>query len=198
VSWRPQPALGAPAQVALLGDSLTVGVDEIGRVAVRLSSVGYGLAWVDAEVGRTTRQAVAALRTRRRSMPKVIVIGLGTNDVVDKLPLNRFAAQIDDMMAIAGSGRSVIWLNVHLGRSNAEARSTRALNDELLRAAVRHPNLRVADWDALVSHFPKLVDPDGVHLTTRGYELRARYTASVVDELLGPRGVVRPLTTRSP
>ncbi len=167
--------------VALLGDSLTVGAAEIGDAGDDLDALGYDLLWVDAEVGRHTDAGVKALAKRKRKLPDLLVVGLGTNDVPSKLSATTYTASIDELLDIVGPDRPVVWLNSAVTRNKTETTRNGALNDALLAVARRRSNLVVADWASLIAQFPDLLNGDEIHLDSTGYRLRARYIAYLVD-----------------
>lgn len=103
------------------------------------------------------------------------MVALGTNDVYNTIEPSRLDALIDRVMTATGPHRTVVWVNLHL---RSMVRAT-AFNTALLRAAERHGNLIVADWQA--DPASTTLASDGVHLTTAGYRERARF---MVDALV--------------
>jgi hypothetical protein len=150
--------------VFALGDSLTVGIEPY------LPSLLSG--WrvrFDAQVGRTTAEAIAIVRSHPSELAPTVVVGLGTND--DPSPAE-FAQHVDELMALLGN-RRVLWVN--LNRAGYES-----FNDVLAGATVRYPNLQLVDWATPYAENPQDQTSDGIHATEAGYQLRARIIASAL------------------
>jgi hypothetical protein len=150
--------------VFALGDSLTVGIEPY------LPSLLPG--WrvrFDAQVGRTTAEAIAIVRSRRSELAPTVVVGLGTND--DPSP-TEFAQHVDELMALLGD-RRVLWVN--LNRAGYES-----FNDVLVAAALRYPNLQLIDWATPYAENPQDQTSDGIHATEAGYQLRAQIIATAL------------------
>lgn len=163
-------------QAFVIGDSLTVGAAAYGGLLGHLSRAGFD-ALVDAKVGRFTSAGAQILASREASgrLESLVLVALGTNDVYNTIDAARLDLIIDRAMAATGPHRTVVWVNLHL-RSTVRAT---AFNTALLRAAERHGNLIVADWQA--DPASRTLASDGVHLTTAGYRERARF---MVDALV--------------
>jgi hypothetical protein len=155
--------------VALVGDSLSVGAAPYMGAAV--ASRGCQLAWVNARVSRTTAEGVRIIQAAAAdgSLPRVVVVGLGTNDGGDP---GAFAAQIDAVMAAAGPFRSVVWVDV------AHVPVRDRLNLTLFLKDLQYPNLVGAPWNEAYWANPAWRAADGVHATAAGYAGRAEVTAN--------------------
>jgi hypothetical protein len=147
-----------------LGDSLTVGIEPYLPALLPGWRVRF-----DAQVGRTTAEAIAIVRSHPSELAPTVVVGLGTND--DPSP-TEFAQHVDELMALLGS-RRVLWVN--LNRAGYES-----FNDVLAGAAVRYPNLQVVDWATPYADNLQDQTSDGIHATEAGYQLRAWIIASAL------------------
>lgn len=173
------PACQPPGgcDVALVGDSLSVGAAPY--MADAVASRGCRLAWVDARVSRTTAEGVRVIQAAAAngSLPRVLVVGLGTNDGGDPAT---FAAQIDAVMAAAGPGRAVVWVDIaHLPIRDR-------LNLTLFLKDLQYPNLVGAAWNEAYWANAGWRAGDGVHATAAGYAGRAGVSANSILAALPP------------
>jgi hypothetical protein len=170
---RPVPG-GAGGERSLLveGDSLGIG----SRPYLAGALPGWRLEHSVLK-GRTTAQGVAILRAWSGTLPRVIVMSLGTND--DPRATAAFRAAIRETLAIAGPRRCVVWVNIV--RPPFGGVSYAGLNEVLSREAERSTKLIVVDWAGVVRGHPEWLAPDHVHLTPAGYEARAGEIAQAVQ-----------------
>lgn len=151
-----------------MGDSLTVGTAPL--LGPELAELGCTLRWWDAAVGRRTSEGVAVLEANRSRLPRVIVVGLGTND---RYELADFAAHVDRVMVLA-AGRQVVWSDV------AYEPVRDHVNLVLYLKALVHPNLWLTGWDRPYWSNTRWRAADGVHATPAGYRARAELVAGDV------------------
>jgi lysophospholipase L1-like esterase len=97
-----------------------------------------------------------------------VVVGLGTNGDFTGDTLER-------ILRIAGPGRTVIFVNVHVPRS-WESR----VNAALAAGVRRHRGAALADWDAAISRFPDRLWGDGTHPRPSGARLYAEVVAGAL------------------
>ncbi len=131
----------------------------------------------DAKVSRSFSSADEVLSSwlARGNDPDVVVVHLGTNGPPS-------ASQFDDIMAVAGSDRRVIFMTVKLDRS-WESASNRAIRSN----AVRFTNAEVADWWAFADPHSNWFTPDtncGCHLWTTA--ARAGYVGFIEAAVTAP------------
>jgi len=118
----------------------------------RLARAGFE---ADAMICRRMDQGLAMLaaRRRRRTLPHLVALALGTNGIV--------------------TGRDVRWALRLIGRSRVLVLVTprddeppRARDSRVIRAAGRRwpERIIVLDWAAVSGHHPGWLAPDGVHL----------------------------------
>lgn len=174
------PTTIAPANqhLVILGDSLQVGAELYGSLSSRIERSGrWRSLRHDAVPGRTIRQGVRLLKGRPLPADSVLLVALGTNDMLAHSSGSYASRMIDSLMRRAGD-RPVRWMTIEFDRTrpNWRVRGKR-FNRELRRATARWPNLSVADWS---KHFePKgrsRYIHDGIHLTSAGYRKRANWT----------------------
>jgi putative Ig domain-containing protein len=115
----------------------------------------------------------------------VVVVVVGYNDYEAN-----YAENIDDAIAAFRKAgvQHVLWATLRAGRQ-----SYVDMNDMILAAAKKYPEITVLDWDALSKDQPDWFQPDGIHLTPPGAEGMA---AMIEDALVGlgvaPKAVPPP------
>ncbi|MGI8756430.1 MAG: GDSL-type esterase/lipase family protein [Acidimicrobiales bacterium] len=168
--------LRVPAnRVLVIGDSLTVGAAEAG-----LGRNSHATWIVDAVKNRGTNAGVVAARTHDLTRYDLVIVALGTNDYFDDKVT--YGARIDAMMGELGRSRAVFWINVDAHASRLGGAS-KGVNPAIAAAPARYPNLRAADWDAYLAGRRSLSgvrSSDGIHYTSAGYDLRARWMEGFV------------------
>lgn len=136
--------------VFMFGDSL--GVQDGKALAQRLlSALNLPIA-VNNWSGRPTKETVDALAQWKANygLTRRILMASGTNDIFTP---SVFAAQVDRAMGIAGTSRTVFWVNTQVARTTvntavqlADQRNSAWINLQLADAQRRHPNLRIVHW----------------------------------------------------
>jgi len=171
VTLPTRAAAGAPRTVFHYGDSLTVGT------GVYLPSFLPGWSITEsASISRHADEGPGAVRSLSASLPRVLVISLGTND--DPSAVAAFAADVHRIATTAGHGRCVIWSTVV--RPPYHGVSYEGYNRVLRRTAVRYANFKVFDWQALAKTHARWFGRDGVHPTAEGYRARAAALAKLI------------------
>jgi hypothetical protein len=153
------------------GDSLAVGTKphiprELGGWKVTQSTA----------VSRHAHQGADVMRSYGRKLPRVIHVSLGTND--DPRQVEGFRAAVEDVMAVAGARRCVVWTNIV--RPAYKGTSYDGYNRVLARADRRRHNLRVVNWARMVKRNSDWLAEDGVHVSAEGYRARAKAVARQV------------------
>jgi hypothetical protein len=102
------------------------------------------------------------------TLPDTVVIHIGTNAPLRQENLDAILALLVD--------RTVVMLTLHApGIDYIDA------NNDLIRSLPeRYPNVKVADWDALVDSGAFTMLPDGIHLSE---EARAPYVQLIIDTI---------------
>jgi hypothetical protein len=112
-----------------------------------------------------------------RHLGPVVVVLVGYNDYE-----SRYAQNIDDAIATfrkAGVQR-VLWATLRAGRQ-----SYLSMNEAIVSAAQRYPEITVLDWNALARGHDDWLQPDAIHLTDVG----AQAMATMVNDALVQLGV---------
>jgi hypothetical protein len=122
-----------------------------------------------------------------RELGPVVVVIVGYNDYE-----SRYAESIDDAMAVFRKAgvEHVLWATLR-----AERQSYVSMNEMIVAAARKYPELTVLDWNALGRQNPDWLQPDGIHLTPAG----AEGMATMVNDALVQLGIAptpSPPTTR--
>jgi lysophospholipase L1-like esterase len=173
-SYSPPPA----RQTWVQGDSVLLGAAPDTTAA--LAGAGWS-ATVAAFEGLSLTAATAQFAQHQAELGPVVVVELGANEFGDP-PL--FGQQLDQAMTVLGP-RHVIWLTVSHFTPQADS-----INAEIAAAALRWPNLTVADWASVVAANPGSVYSDGLHLTPTGYQLMADFVLAHLnawyDQFAGP------------
>lgn len=178
----------------IIGDSLHHGADVFGSLSDRIEASGrWRQTRFDSVPGRSIRQGARLLKKLPPAQDEVLMIALGTNDMLSRTS-RTYPAYAIDLLMRRTAGRPVMWLTIEFDRTRPDWRSRGVrFNRELRRAAARWPNLTVADWSR---HFePRGASrfvSDGIHLTTTGYRKRANWTTQQLKQWH------RRLTTEAP
>lgn len=168
------PHRGSP-RVLLIGDSLSVGARDSGGLGATDPA-----SWtVNAVVGRGTNAGITAARSYDLRSFDVVVVALGTNDYLDDK--TTYSARIANMMTVLGT-KPVVWVNVDAGAARLHPAAF-GVNPAIAAAPARHRTLRAADWSSYVGSRADLATlraSDGIHYTTAGYRVRARWMEALV------------------
>ncbi len=172
------PAQAAPSsevdvkrsKVFVVGDSLTVGTAPYlqRKLGPKVRSLH-----IDAQVGRFTGTGINKLRSKQARRADIWVVALGTNDAPSA---KRTKSNVKKVLRLAGS-RKVIWVNV------VRPGGYGAVNRVLRQMDKAKKKLTVLDWAAVVRGKSSLLAGDRVHLTSYGYQIRAKLTKRAVVAL---------------
>ena len=174
----------APCHIAYLADS--VGVDLLRNgLAKALGGVGCSIEWSRAMRGSRLVEGVQALRAATAEVT-------GTDTVLvlqgySKAKVNRgqFPSSLERLMEAAG-GRTVVWsmYGPTIGCSFAYTETLAEANRLLQEATRRWPNLRLADYPALLAAHPEFSVHDCPHLRDSGSAAVATWLAGEVRRLV--------------
>jgi hypothetical protein len=175
--------IALPGSAAIVGDSLTESAQQ--EIAAYLDGVGVDVVTIDGAQNRRMAHGDdpapgidAVERIADVSEPEVWVIALGTNDVGAEVSPERYAADIQSVIAAIPAGAPVVWVDVWIRDRREHAETANGVLRETLAG---RPDTIVADW---FSHGddPGIVTQDGVHLTDDGrYMFAATIAAATVD-----------------
>ena len=141
-----------------------------------------------AQEGLSTLGAASIVRASHAVIGDVVVVALGNNDAGDP---TTFGQRVDGVMAAIGPVRRVIWVNLRTFASWVPA-----MNQQLVLAQGRWPNLQIADWNAVAASNPALVYGDGLHLTPDGQVAMAQLIGEPIAAFV--RSASTTTTTRPP
>lgn len=181
----------------IIGDSLHHGADVFGSLSDRIEASGrWRQTRFDSVPGRSIRQGARLLKKLPPAQDEVLMIALGTNDMLSRTS-RTYPAYAIDLLMRRTAGRPVMWLTIEFDRTRPDWRSRGVrFNRELRKAAARWPNLTVADWSR---HFEPLgasrFVSDGIHLTTTGYRKRANWTTQQLRRWHGRLTTEAPIVT---
>jgi hypothetical protein len=168
---RPQPAPAqslAPSRIALVGDSLAVGIQ------APLTNVlsGWSLT-TNARVGRPLAEGMGIVRGMSER-PPVLAISLFTNDAPGAVSTLRAAVQ-ETIERQTGHG-CVVWATIV--RPAVGGVTYARANQALEQLAAANPAvMKLVPWAQEVADHPEWLGTDGVHATPAGYSARAQMYA---------------------
>jgi peptidoglycan/LPS O-acetylase OafA/YrhL len=169
-------------RVLAIGDSVMLGAVSQLRGAIR------GIE-VDAAIGRPFGTGIAILQQREKEglLPGTVVIGLGDNGWIT-------SQQVDQAMQVLGSTTKVVFVNLK------EPRSWESHDNAVLaQAALRYPNVSVADWHDAGDRHPEYFWDDGIHLRPAGAQAYAQLVAATLPKPLPiPSSAPSPTPSPSP
>lgn len=158
----------------VLGDSLTEGADDHG-----LSKLLKADGWrpqIVAEVGRSTRGGILAVRQDLATVPPLVVVELGTNP---SSAVDTFAAEVDtlvDLLHERGAKR-IVWVTpVHHDDDRYDDKV-----DILVAKAAADPTVVVADWRVVAWAHKSWFRADGVHYVDAGWVGLAQFMVDAAD-----------------
>jgi hypothetical protein len=179
-----------PQHVTLIGDSVADGV-ALDDAALKILAQGIDL---DLEVAPCRRvgqdscpymgsrppNVVQLVQTMGSKLGPNVVVAVGYNDFE-----NEYAQNIEDALAAmkqAGVKR-VLWLTLR-----AASHPYLSMNDDILAAAARHPEMTVVDWNLYARSHPDWFQADGIHLLDPG----SQAMATLVNQTLVSLGIAAP------
>ena len=177
------PPPGVDPRLYVIGDSVMLGA----RDALASELNGWSVT-VWAQEGLSTLGAASIVRASHAVIGDVVVVALGNNDAGDP---TTFGQRVDGVMAAIGPVRRVIWVNLRTFASWVPA-----MNQQLVLAQGRWPNLQIADWNAVAASNPELVYGDGLHLTPDGQVAMAQLIGEPIAGFV--RSASTTTTTRPP
>lgn len=171
-----EPARVTEGRVLVVGDSLTNG--STSEVRDALTRAGWdpivdGRGGWSIERWREPLVELAAV-----AQPAVAVVALGTNDC-DRT-CHRLGPEIDAIVEtlLDAGAAEILWVNVQ--ESAPYPAYAGYVNDEIERAAVRWPELRIVDLDAAFRGHPEWNLDDGIHFNDAGSQ---QFAALLVSSL---------------
>jgi len=164
-----------PTTLLVLGDSLTWGANYFAKSQARLAAANnFDVVLVDSRWGRrisgltsTRYSGNAALKQLITDgvRPTAVIVALGTNDVAIFTKRREYVTLIQDLMTTIG---------VHRIDSTSTIRGSKRFNAALGQVLANYPLANVFDWAEVAKNNPKVIDPDKIHLTPLGHEVRTK------------------------
>ncbi len=181
-----------PTTLLVLGDSLTWGANYFAKSQARLAAAkNFDVVLVDSRWGRrvsglasTRYSGNAALKQLIADgvRPTAVIVALGTNDVAIFTKRREYAILIQDLMTTIGDV-PVAWVNVHRIDSTGTVQGSKRFNAALGQVLTNYPLASVFDWAEVAKNNPKVIDPDKVHLTPLGHEVRTKVYLEIAATL---------------
>jgi len=179
------PPPGVDPRVYVIGDSVMLGAHD----ALVAELAGWSVT-VWAEEGLSTLGAASIVSASHAVIGDVVVVALGNNDAGDP---TTFGQRIDGVMQAIGTVPRVIWVNLRNFASWVPA-----MDQQLVLAQSRWPNLQIADWNSVASPNPGFVYGDGLHLTPAGQTAMAQLVGQQIDAFVQSRSPASTTTTTTP
>lgn len=146
----------------MIGESVTLG-------AIGALDGHYGPRMhLDAAEARRASESidlVSRLAAENRLTP-TMVMHIGNNGAIS-------SSSFDQLYSAIGPDRALVLVKIKV-----PLRWEAQVNGEIDRLASMHPNVYVADWNAIANSEPGLLTDDGVHLSAAG---KARYAQMLID-----------------
>ena len=156
--------------VALVGDSLNVGVEPYLHEALR----GWKLVANDL-VGRRTEEGIVEIEQGRARLAPHVVVSLGTNDPPDAVAT--FREQVGRVTRLVGPDRCLVWATIWRDGAPSDA-----FNEVLREAASANGRMRVVEWAEMVQTHSDWLADDGLHGNATGYRKRAEAIAAAIRD----------------
>lgn len=208
----PQTTTPTPkSTLIVLGDSLTWGTNFFAKSQSRLAATKhFETVLVDSRWGRrisgltsTRYSGNAALKQLIADgiRPTAVIVALGTNDVAILTKRREYVAVIQELMNTIGNV-PVVWVNVHRTDSATTTRQSQRFNATLASVLANYPLASVYDWATVAMNDSKVIDPDKIHLTPLGHEVRTKVylelAATLAQRVIETTTTVAPTTTAAP
>ncbi len=181
-----------PTTLLVLGDSLTWGTNYFAKSQARLAAANnFNVVLVDSRWGRrisgltsTRYSGNAALKQLIADgvRPTAVIVALGTNDVAMFTKRREYVTLIQELMTTIGNV-PVAWVNVHRIDSTNTMRQSQRFNAAIGQVLANYPLASVFDWAQIAKSNPKVVDPDKIHLTPLGHEVRTKVYLEIAATL---------------
>ncbi len=161
VSIPPKPESGP--ELTVIGESVTLGA--IGTLDGYFGPRMH-LDAVEARRASDSISLVSQLAAKNQLTP-TMVLHIGNNGAISP-------EAFDSLHGVIGPDRLLVLVKIRVPR-----RWEAQVNGEIDRLAGMHPNVVVADWNAIANSEPGLLLDDGVHLTAAGKDRYARMLTDI-------------------
>ena len=176
----------------VVGDSLTEGAAAFGALQQRLVKLGiWHKVVIDAKWGRRGPEGIAALRARLEKNPNItaVIFALGTNDLLSRRQASYPKWLINEYNKEFGY-IPTLWIDAQYSATHPDwNQRARRFQRVLANVSTSSSNTHHASWFGHFQRTSPWYQFDGVHLSPRGYRMRAdfivqeakRFGAVVVD-----------------
>ena len=154
-------------------DVLAIGDSVMLASAPELAQALPGI-YINAQVSRAMIAGVGIIQQMARSgrLRRVVIVGLGTNGPIA-------LSQIEQLRAAIGDHRWLLLVNTFVPRPWEQE-----VNDTIVAAARRYPNVLMINWHNAIEHHTNLLWGDGIHPQPIGGVLYAKVVRAVVARAL--------------
>lgn len=170
-------ACSSTESTGVVGDSITVMTSD----ELEASEQDWD---VEAVIGATAGEMVAPAEQLSERSPDQVVLNVGTNDALQRLPVDRATTDLERLVATFGDARCVHLVTISTGLPPTgeppSADIAAQINEWIEQRAGGDERLRVIDWDAEVSAEPDLMMADRIHPDDSGQERLASMMAEAV------------------
>lgn len=170
VAGRDEGSESGKGTVALVGDSLNVGVEPYLPGALR----GWKVVAND-QAGRQTEEGIVEIEQGRARLAPHVVVSLGTNDAPDAV--DTFREQVGRVTKLVGPNRCLVWATIWRDGAPSDA-----FNEVLHEAASANARMRVVEWAEMVRTHSDWLADDGLHGNATGYRKRAEAIAAAIRD----------------
>ncbi|NQV97787.1 MAG: hypothetical protein HQ486_08330 [Acidimicrobiaceae bacterium] len=179
----------------ILGDSITWGTEYFAKSrSLIVADAQWANVVIDGQYSRRVAFPTPNFSTRFSGVKtfkklsakgltaNAVIVALGSNDVALETKEAVYELIIRDMLKTIGNV-PVTWLTVNRRDTPAITKRSVLFNKVLNRIAPEFPNLVIEDWYTNIAKHPRWMAFDKVHLTPRGYAVRARLYRRLANSL---------------
>ena len=160
--------------IALIGDGQSVATQS--EVVDYIEDGGWQTVLFDAQVGRTTAEAVAiADEWQNEYEPSLWIFDLGSSDLGGITSVSDATALIELLEDPLPDNANQAWVTIYDENSNSDE----LFNEALAILDARTPNFNTVGWSEYVVAHPEVVRSDGKSFTTQGNAQRAALISRV-------------------
>ena len=158
--------------VTIVGDSIT----QFGTGQLRKTLGSDFQLTIDGQGGKRSDEMYSAAVALAQTKPKQAIVNLGTNDILQRVPISQSADEIQKIVELFAGAECVhvVNINTHISQDGYHpSTEADALNQRLTQLSDTHPNVDIVDWNGMVSDGIDDDPPngfifDGVHPTEQG------------------------------
>ncbi len=172
-----------PGSIYVIGDSLSVGMRDMGGLSNKLTQAGWNVKDIEATIGITASQSLQKIDTDSAlvSQSSAIVVALGTNKEGNFG--NAIKLMVDKIRSYS-QNIQIYWMNAYAPNFD--------YNDinSAISAQSTALNYKIIDWRAEAEPNQAKYQFDGVHHSGQGYQLKSDFLVSSIVSGSQPFGAV--------